>query len=141
MRNNLKTLVQMLKQLNYILDTSQKKRAFWLVFVIVLSAGFELLGVTAILPFVEAAVAPDKVLQNKYVIKIAPVFGITNSNKLFILMGIGLILVYIIKNVFLFYANYVQYDFATRIQKELSVKMLHSYMSRPYAFFWTQILL
>ncbi|MDD6628180.1 MAG: ABC transporter ATP-binding protein [Lachnospiraceae bacterium] len=135
MRNNLRTLVQMLKQLNYILDKSQKRRAFWLLVVIFVSAGFELLGVTAILPFVEATIAPDKVLQNQYVKKIAPVLGITNANELLMFMGIGLILVYIVKNVFLFYANYIQYDFATRIEKELSVKMLYSYMSRPYTFF------
>lgn len=135
MRNNYKALIQMLKQLNYILDNSQKRRAFWLLIVIIASAGLELLGVTAILPFVEAVVSADKMLQNKYVMKIVPILGITNVNELLLLMGIGLILVYIVKNVFLLYANYVQYDFATRIQKELSVKMLHSYMDRPYTFF------
>lgn len=135
MGNNLKTMAQMLKQLNYILNKDQKKRAIWLLVVIVASAAFELLGVTAILPFVETAVSPDKVLQNKYVMKLAPVLGITNARELLQLMGIGLILVYIVKNVFLLYANYMQYDFATRIQKELSVQMLHSYMSRPYSFF------
>lgn len=135
MTSNLRTMIQMLKQLNYILDKSQKKSALWLLSVIILSAGFELLGVTAILPFVEATVSPNKMLQNKYVMKIAPVFGIDNANMLLIFMGIGLILVYLVKNAFMLYANFVQYDFATRIQKEISVKMLHSYMSRPYTFF------
>ena len=135
MNNNFKTVVQMLKQLNYILDRDQKKRAFWVLLVIVASAGFELLGVTAILPFVEASVSPDKMMRNKYVIKIAPILRITNANELLFFMGLGLILVYIIKNIFLLYANYVQYDFATGIQKELSSKMLRSYVNRPYTFF------
>lgn len=125
----------MLKQLNYILNKHQKKRALWLLVVIVLSAGFELLGVTAILPFVEAVVSPDKVMQNKYIISITSVINITNVNELLLLMGIGLICIYVVKNIFLLYANYVQYDFSTSIQKELAVKMLHSYMSRPYTFF------
>lgn len=135
MIGNITTMLQMLKQLNYILDKGQKKRAIWLLFVIVLSAGFELLGVTAILPFVQTVLSPDKVLQNKYVVKIAPVLGITDANKLLLYIGVVLILVYITKNVFLLFANYVQYDFATRIQKELSIKMLYSYMSRSYPFF------
>ena len=135
MNNNFKTVVQMLKQLNYILDRDQKKRAFWVLLVIVASAGFELLGVTAILPFVEASVSPDKMMRNKYVIKIAPILRITNANELLFFMGLVLILVYIIKNIFLLYANYVQYDFATGIQKELSSKMLRSYVNRPYTFF------
>ena len=133
--NNFKTMFQMLKQLNYILDKSQKKRALWLLVVIILGSGFELLGVTAILPFVEAAVSPEKILQNKYMLKIAPVFGITNANTLLLFMGLAMIIVYVVKNVFMLYVNFVQYDFSTGVQKELSVKMLHSYMTRPYTFF------
>lgn len=135
MTNNFRTMVQMIEQLNYILDKSQKKRAFWLLIVIILSAGFELLGVSAILPFVEIVVSPEQVFQNKYAIKVTSLMGITSTNEMLLLMGLGLILLYIIKNAFLLYANYVQYDFATRIQKELSVKMLESYMRRPYTFF------
>lgn len=135
MKNNFKALIQILKQLNYILNRSQKKKAFWLLIVIMIGSGLELLGVTIVLPFVEAVVSPDKMLQNKYIMKIAHVIEITNANKLLLIMGIGIILIYIVKNVFLLYANYVQYDFASRIQKELSVKMLCSYMSRPYTFF------
>lgn len=128
-------MFQMLKQLNYILDKNQKKRALWLFVVIVLGSGFELLGVTAILPFVEAAVSPDKVLQNKYIMKIAPILGISDANTLLLFMGLALIVIYVIKNVFMLYVNFVQYDFSTGVQKELSVKMLKSYMSRSYTFF------
>ena len=133
--SNFKTMFQMLKQLNYILDKNQKKRALWLFVVIVLGSGFELLGVTAILPFVEAAVSPDKVLQNKYIMKIAPILGISDANTLLLFMGLALIVIYVIKNVFMLYVNFVQYDFSTGVQKELSVKMLKSYMSRSYTFF------
>lgn len=128
-------MFQMLKQLNYILDKNQKKRALWLFVVIVLGSGFELLGVTAILPFVEAAVSPDKVLQNKYIMKIAPILGISDANTLLLFMGLALIVIYVIKNVFMLYVNFVQYDFSTRVQKELTVEMLKSYLSRPYTFF------
>lgn len=133
--SNFKTMFQMLKQLNYILDKNQKKRALWLLVVIVLGSGFELLGVTAILPFVEAAVSPDKVLQNKYIMKIAPILGISDANTLLLFMGLALIVIYVIKNVFMLYVNFVQYDFSTRVQKELTVEMLKSYLSRPYTFF------
>ena len=64
-----------------------------------------------ILPFVQAAISQDKMLQNKYIVAIAPILGISNAEKLLLLMGIALILIYIIKNVFLIYASYVQYEF------------------------------
>lgn len=135
MGSNLKTMIQMLKQMNYILDRNQKRGAVYLLLVIMISAVLELLGVTAILPFVEAAISPEKMLQNQYIVKIAPIFGITNANSLLFIFGIGLIVLYIVKNLFLLWASYVQNDFSTKIQKELTVKMFWSYMSRPYTFF------
>lgn len=135
MASNFKTLIQIFKELNYILDSRQKRKAIWLSIVILCSAGFELLGVSAVLPFVEAVISPEKIMNNKYVIKLTPVLNLNDSTDLLMLMGVGLILLYVIKNVFLLYANYVQFDFSTTVQKELSVKMLSSYMDRPYAFF------
>lgn len=135
MIKNFKEILQIFNELNFILDDSQKKRAIWVVIVIVLSAGFELLGVTAVLPFVESVVAPEKMMRNKYIIKFGFIFDINNPRSLLLLIGIGLILVYLVKNIFLLYANYIQVDFCTRVQKELSVRMLHSYMDRPYTYF------
>lgn len=44
-------------------------------------------------------------------------------------------LVYIFKNIYMIFSYYVQYNYSTKVQKELSMKMLNSYMSRPYSFF------
>lgn len=135
MGNNIRTMFQMLKQLNYILNSQQKKRAIVLVIALAFGSVFELLGVTAILPFVETVISPAMVMQNPYVMKVAPIFGITNAKHLLSIMGVGVIMVYILKNMVLLLVSYVQYSFATGIQKELSVKMMHSYLSRPYIFF------
>lgn len=135
MIKNVQAVRQILKQLNYILDRGQKRKVFWLLFVIILSAGFELIGVTIVLPFVECAVAPEQMMANKYVMKVVPMIGIRDGRELMVFMGIVLIFVYLLKNAFLLYSNYVQNDFSTRVQKDLAVKMLNSYMSRPYTFF------
>lgn len=135
MKSNFQALADMIKQLFYILNKQQKRSTVRVLFVITVGSFFELLGVTAILPFVEVVVSPEKVWKNQYIAKIVPVFHITNVNQLLMMMGIALICIYIVKNLVLVYANYVQYDFATRLQKELSCKMLQSYMSRPYTFF------
>lgn len=135
MISNIKTMIHILKELNCILDINQKKRSFFLLIILILSAGFELLGVTAVLPFVQAVISPEEIVKNKWIAKVIDLFKINNTNNVLILMGVFLIIVYLIKNAFLLYSNYVQYDFATRVQKELSTKMLQSYLSRPYIFF------
>lgn len=135
MKGNIKSVLRIIKELSFIFNAKQKKRAYFVLLTIVIGSGFELLGVTAILPFVEAVTAPDTMMENQYVQGLAGIFRIHSSNELLIWMGIGLIVIYIVKNIYILYSNYVQFDYSTRIEKELSIKMLHSYMSRPYTYF------
>lgn len=135
MKTNFQQLIHVFRELNYILDIKQKKRAFIVLFIIIISSCFELLGVTAILPFVQAILNPDLLLENELIQRIVSLLHIDGDNGLLILMGIGLIVLYLIKNSFMIFSQFVQSDYATRIRKELSVKMLRSYMSRPYTFF------
>ena len=52
MKNSIFQIVRVLEKLNYILNCRQKKKAILVLLVILIGAGFELIGVTAILPFV-----------------------------------------------------------------------------------------
>ena len=135
MKNNVKTIINIIKELTYILSKNQKKRVVVVFVAIIFSSLFELLGVTAILPFIQAILTPDELFQTPYLKPFIEVLGITSAKGLMFLFGIGIIILYIIKNAYMVFSYYVQFSFSTKIQKELSVKMLKSYMSRPYSFF------
>lgn len=137
MKNNVKSLIKIIKELGFILDKQQKKKFFLVMFIILLGSAFELIGVSAILPFIQVLTTPDVLKENPLISPILNILHIQNSNDLLILTGIGLMLIYILKNVYILYSNYVQYDYSARIQKELSIKMLRSYMRRPYTYFLT----
>lgn len=135
MKNSLMALKKTLYELLYILPAKQKKQAVWVMVVIVLGSGFELLGVSAVLPFLQAILTPEIMMQSKYLQPIIRILKIDTANGVLILVGTGLILVYILKNVFMIFSSYISCDYSTKVQKELSIKMLRSYMSRPYTFF------
>lgn len=135
MKKSIDSILQVLKKLDYILDRKQKKGAVVLLLALVVSSILELLGITAILPFVQTILEPNEMMKKWYIQFINRFFGIDGTRDMMLFLGMGLILVYVFKNVALIFASYIQYDYATRIQKELSVKMLSSYMSRPYTFF------
>lgn len=135
MKNNIKTIFEIIKELSYILDKKQKKYVIAVMVVILLSSLFELLGVTAVLPFVQAVLTPEKIFASSIAKPFVDFFHITTPQGLMVLCGIGIIMLYIIKNSYVIFAYFVQYDFATRVQKELSIKMLKAYMSRPYEYF------
>lgn len=132
---NIKMATSVLRELNYILNRRQKRKAFIVCMVIVISSWFELLGVSVVLPFVQAAMEPDVILAKPYMKKIVNILDIHTGKELMILMGVGIIIVYILKNLFMIFSLAIQVDYSTRIQKELSTKMLQSYMSRPYEYF------
>lgn len=135
MKNNIETVIRIVHELKYVLADKQKKRAVVVFMVIALGSGFELLGVGAILPFIQAMLSPEVLMEKVYIRDMMHFLNLEGTQQLILLMGIGLIVIYLLKNAFMIFSLYVQKDYSTKIQKELSVTMLNSYMSRPYTFF------
>lgn len=135
MAKTCKAALEIFKELSFILDKKQKKRAIIVLFVIIVSSGFELMGVTAVLPFIQAVVSPEKIMGNLYVAKVTGFLGIESSQGVLIAMGTALIAVYLVKNIYMIFSYFVQYNYGTRVQKELCNKLLRAYMSRSYSYF------
>lgn len=135
MYQNFKTLFLMIKQLAVILNKEQKRNCC-LVFLFILTGSvFEMLGVGSLLPFLESMLNPDKVLQKWYGQILMGIFGVNDSTALLILLGIGVIVLYLVKNAIVLLSVYVQNKLNARINRELATSMLNSYMKRPYMFF------
>ena len=135
MKNNIKTIIDIIKELTYVLNKKQKRYVIGVMIVIVISSFFELLGVTAVLPFVQALLAPEKIFASNIAKPFIEFFHITTPQGLMLLCGAGIIALYLFKNAYMLFSYYIQFDFATKVQKELSIKMLKAYMSRPYEYF------
>ena len=135
MKNNIKTIIQMVKELKYVLNKEHKIYTIVVIIAVIVSSFFELLGVTAILPFIQAVLEPEILFKNQYIQPIIDRFGIVEPKELMILCGIGIIILYLIKNLYMLFSYFIQYDFATKVQRKLSIKMLKSYMDSPYTDF------
>lgn len=131
----MKSILEIKRKIVYILSESQKKESVLLGLVIIGRVIFELLGVTAIYPFLQAILTPEVVMENKYIAPFVLFFHIETAKDILVLIGAALMLVYIFKNIYVIFSYYVQYNYGTKVQKELSIKILNSYMSRPYSFF------
>ena len=133
--NNIKSIQRVLKELNYILTSRQKAESLVVFLIVIISAMFELLGVSAIIPFVEAVTNPSSLMEKKYIIYMQKYVAIDSPRNLLIYIGIALIIIYILKNIFMIYSYYIQYDYSSKISMELSTNMLSSYMMHPYEYF------
>lgn len=132
MRKDFATLIRMWNQLRYIMTEKQKKQAVAIFVLIIGGALFETLGVSAILPFIQSIMAPEELAGKWYIAILMDTLKIEDAYSMVYLCGIFIALVYVIKNVYLFASSRIQSKFRWRFQKNLSTKMLASYMKRPY---------
>lgn len=134
---DIRTLFQMIYQVNFILDKKQRIQFVGLLFLGIGCALVSALGVSAILPFIQAILTPEVITQNVYVQPILEKLHITDSDTVIVLVGVGIVFVYIIKNVYLIVANYIQVRFRCHFHEDLSNRLLTSYLKRPYSYFIT----
>lgn len=133
--NKLKDLFAQISQLNYILTNKQKRTCVLIFFIMLISSGFELLGVAALLPFIETIMTPDVIMNNAFIKPVLDFFSITTIQGTVIFIGACVAVLYIIKNCYTLMASYFSAHFSTKVGMDLAVKMLNAYMKRPYVYF------
>ena len=132
---DLRMLFKIFQYFGYIFDKKQKRQAVIVMFIILLGAFLELLGVSIILPFIQAFVAPGELAERWYIKPLISVFHIEDPTKLLYALSVCIILVYVGKNLFLAFVSYVTNMYNSELQRSLTVEMLRSYLDRPYLFF------
>lgn len=135
MKKNVREFIRVLHELNFILTKKQKVEFIVVYFVLLISAGLELIGVTAVLPFIQAVINPDLLLEKPLVSKIMQMVGWTSPKELLLLIGGGVILIYLIKNAYMVFACYFQSVYSSHVQEDLSNRVMQSYLKRPYEYF------
>lgn len=133
--DNLNSIRNMFSKLNTILNPKQKMGALCLFCVLIVGSVLELLGVTLVLPFVQAIVTPEQLAGRSDVLWIMSAFHVESTQDMVMIFAVLLVLVYFVKNAILIGVTYIQYDYATKIQMELGNRMLRAYVKRPYLFF------
>ena len=76
MSGNFSAIKYIFHQLGTILSVKQKKQAVGVVVVIIIGSAFELFGVTAILPFIQILLTPEKIMESEWVKPFLSVFNI-----------------------------------------------------------------
>lgn len=122
------------KKICYIFDKKQKLKAALLFVVIIIGAFVELVGVSAVLPFISTVLSPEAVLENRYLGRVYDIFGFQDMDSYIIFLGGAIIAVYILKNIYVYIMHSMQYRFTYDNQRKLSYQMMDCYMRQPYLF-------
>lgn len=130
----MKKVQSFLAKVRYIFDRREKFQLILLLFAIVFTTILELVGVVAIMPFINVVMDPGVIERTAYLKWLYSAFHFSNMNIFIAFLGILLILIYMIKNVCISLMYYSQYAFTFNTQKKLCGRMLRCYVNQPYLF-------
>lgn len=124
----------MLRKINYIFSKKQKIQSVFLCIGLFIGALFELVGVSLITELVSIVTDPSKIHKNQMLKSVYDLFGMREDRQFFLALVIGLIILYLVKNIFLLWINYVQYTFIYNNQLRLSGRLIDCYLKKPYTY-------
>lgn len=123
-----------IKKILSLFNQQQKKRIIILFFMMLIGAGFETMGVGLILPIMSLVVSPESV-ESGWMGFFYNFFHMRDRNQFIILLITVLIILYIVKNLFLYCLTYVQTRFIYKNQFAMSNRLFQLFIHKPYEYF------
>ena len=126
--------MSILSKLSYIFSKKQKLQSAALCIGLFIGALFELAGVSLITGLVSIITEPARIHSSAVLKDIYELFRMKSDREFYAFLTIGLILVYLVKNVYLLWLDYIQYRFIYDNQLKLSGRLIDCYLKKPYTY-------
>lgn len=124
----------LLAKLGYIFDKRDKWKIGVLLVAVVIGSFLELLAVTVFMPFINIISDQSTIQKTWYLKKVYDLLQFSSSKNFMIALTIGIIGIYIIKNVYMIFEKNYIFKFSYNTQMKLSTRLLDTYMKEPYTF-------
>ena len=127
--------MKILKKLNVLLDKKQKTQMAGLVVLMLVGGVLESFGITMIVPIMQIVLDPEKTKSNGALSLIYKGLNMQSTAQFACFMMLMMILVFVIKNIFLFWMNKAELKFVYTNQFATSRRMMINFMQRPYEYY------
>ena len=127
-----------IKNLFYLLNHKERIRAITLIFLMLITAVIEMIGIASILPFITILTNPDIIQINSILRNIFDVtksYGVENIDQFNIVMGIFLFFILLFSMFFKVATSYMQFSFVEMREYSIGKRLVVSYLSQPYHWF------
>lgn len=124
----------MYKKLNYIFSSQDRAKIVLLMIMMIIGSFLELLGVAVFQPFVDIIMSPESIVQNKWLSVLNDFFACETVERFLTVLAVGIILIYVVKNIYLWLEQNYILKFSYGVQQKLSTRLLTTYLDEPYTF-------
>jgi ATP-binding cassette, subfamily B, bacterial PglK len=128
------TVRSRLSKLWRLFNRREKIKSVGLVFLMVISAIMEMVGIGAIPAFILVVASPDKLFLHPISGPVLEWLGIESSRQLLVVGSVGLIGFFVLKGVLSVGIDFVRIRFVQHKFKLLSQQLFSLYMFAPYSF-------
>ncbi len=129
-------MIDSLKKINRLLDRQQKTRMAFLVLVMLAGAVLEALGVAMIFPVLTALLNPQGIAENQYHMgDLYNLLHMQSVKQFAVVMMIGIVIIFLVKNIYLYFEQVVLLKFIYTNQFATSNRMMINFMKRPYEYY------
>lgn len=124
-----------LKKCNVVFSAEQKRWTIVVLIFSIMGAAFETLGVSIILPFADVLLQPEETYANPNYRFIVEGLKLDSAEALIVFLAVSIALIYVIKNLYFIFLSWIRAKYVEKLNRELSSKMMKSYMNKGYSFF------
>lgn len=135
MINEMRKVQDALSKLSFILSKEQKRYCILIFVMSLIMAGFEVLGISAVIPIIQAVISAEDLMAQPHIIAFSALLHLETSTGVIICICIGIGIIYVTKNVYAISYTWASAKFSNKIRRELAVQVLHAYMKQGYIFF------
>lgn len=130
-------MVKIFKKMMVLLDARQKRIMVLQLILMLIGAILETAGISMVVPVMQVVLEENAVAKHRYLQVICELFHIDkeNTTAVMVFVMMALILMFVLKNVFLFFQQKVQLKFVYTNQFATSRRMMINFMERPYEYY------
>ncbi len=135
MKGTDRDMVQIFKKLNLLLDKKQKSSMMGLMALMIIGAFLQTAGVGILVEVVNVVIDPEAMQKSAVAEGFYEILGSRDYKSFSITVMVLMILIYVVKNLFLFIQQKLTYAFVYSNQFRTSERMLRNYLRRGYEFY------
>ena len=128
-------MLQDIRKIWLIFSAEERRKAFWILLLMVLMALTEAAGVLSIMPFLSVLSRPDIVSENAMFLSFSNLTGMYEKREIIFALGLAAIVIVVTASLFKTVALHILNRFVHMQRHAISSRLLARYLCQPYEFF------
>jgi len=127
-----------IKKILFLLNSSERKHAIFLLFMIIIMALIDMIGVASILPFMAAITNPTLIESNLILSSLferLSLFGVENHQQFLLALGVAMFLLLIVSLALKAITSYIKVLFIQMLEHSIGKRLIENYLNQSYSWF------